>query len=341
MTPSPLPNCPHCGSPLPPDALQCPACKRFVYEARLTELLREAQRQEPIDPILAASTWRQCLSLLPPESPEAQQIAARAAALGAGMFQARQGVGMLDYGRTEPKSDTWLTVLLKTGGSMALCMAVYSKQFGWPFAIGFVLLILIHELGHTVANWCYDIKQSPPIFLPFVGALIMLKQNPPDAKAEAVIGIAGPIAGTLGAILCYILFLYTGYPVLYQLAMFSFGMNLFNLIPIWPLDGGRVAAGITPILWILGVAVFAWVMLHTGGNKSIGSILIAIWVLQGTLPRIRDVVFRGGMRDAYYRIGAPARIAILFSYTMLSALLVLLGMPIIISWFPVLRHFVK
>ena len=110
-------------------------------------------------------------------------------------------------------------------------------------------------------------------------------------------------------------------------------MNLFNLIPIWPLDGGRVAAGITPILWIPGVALFGWVMLQMGGFSSISSVLIAFWVFQNTLPRIREVIFRGGMQSSYYKIGAPSRLAILFSYVALASVLTLMTLPLLSSWF--------
>ena len=336
MNDAPNPNCPHCNAPLPPGALICVACHRFVYESRLKILLYEAQRLEAIDPILAATAWRQSLPLLPPDSLEAQQIAGRVAALSAARFQQ-------NLAQPSRPNDTLPMALLKTGGSMAVSMFVYSKVFdNWQFAVGFVLLILIHELGHTLANWHYGIRQSPPIFVPFVGAVIMLRQNPPDAKAEAVIGIAGPIAGTFGALGCYTLFLYTHHPLLGLLALWSFRMNLFNMIPIWPLDGGRVAAGITPALWIAGVVMFLGVMLQVGGYRSPVNILVAVMVFQNTLPRIRDVVFRGGMRHPYYRIGAPARMAILVSYTLLAGLLLAMSaLPMVMKWFPVLTHLIR
>lgn len=263
-------------------------------------------------------------------------IADRATALGGRidpLYSGNGGTASLNDAPAKSRQYAIGSALFKTGGSMALSMYFYSRILGWPFAIGFVLLILIHELGHTIANWAYGIKQSPPIFIPFMGALILLRQNPKDAKAEAVIGIAGPIAGTFGALCCYALFLYTRQPLLFDLAKYAIWMNLFNLIPIWPLDGGRVAAGITPILWIPGVAIFGWVMLRVGGLSSVSSILIAFWVFQNTLPRIREVIFRGGMRSDYYRIGAPSRLAILFSYVMLAAVLTLMTLPRLDAWF--------
>ena len=82
----PVSNCPHCGAPLPPGALVCPTCHQPAYMARLVQLFQEAQRQESIDPTLAAATWRLCLPLLPPNSMEYQQIAQRVAVLAGGAF---------------------------------------------------------------------------------------------------------------------------------------------------------------------------------------------------------------------------------------------------------------
>lgn len=333
MNEVPLTNCPHCAAPLPTGGLVCHTCHRLVFEARLAALFQEAQRQESTNPVLAAGTWRETLPLIPAGSNENRQIAARAAMLSGEISAVPQSANQpayLDYATPAPRErrpETVATALLKTGGSMALSMYIYSLSLGRPFAIGFVLLILIHELGHTLANWAYGIKQSPPIFIPYMGALIMLRQNPRDAKAEAVIGIAGPIAGTLGAMCCYALYLYTGNPLLAVLAKYAMWMNLFNLIPIWPLDGGRVAAGITPILWIPGAIAFIWVMFVMNGLHSITPLLISFWVFQNTFPRIRDVIFRGGMKSAYYRIGARARVAVLFSYLLLAGLLVVMAFP--------------
>jgi Zn-dependent protease len=327
MSESPASQCPHCSALLPPGAIVCPACHRLVYQHRLGVLLQEAQRLEAVDPLQAAQVWVQCLPLLPPESPEYQQIGQRITALTS------SGPHRLDYAPAPVKRETWQTAIAKTGGSMLVCMFIYKQSWGAPFAVGFVLLILIHELGHSIANWCYGIAQSPPIFLPYVGAVIMLRQNPPDAKAEAVIGIAGPIAGTFGALCCYGLFLYTRNGLYEQLSLFAFWMNLFNLIPIWPLDGGRIAAGITPVLWLAGVAIFAGVMLKIGGFRSPITLLVMFWALQNTLPRIRNVIFRGGMRDIYYRIGAPSRLAITFSYALLAGILLRAAAPLLHQWF--------
>src|SRR5439155_15994279 len=130
--------------------------------------------------------------------------------------------------------------------SAAVSAMVYAGQDGWPFAIGSVLCILIHEMGHTIACLLYGLPASSPIFIPYVGAVINLRAQPPDAKVESVIGIAGPIGGLIAAAACYAWYVATHSPLAAELVQFGAVINLFNLVPIHPLDGGRIARGIAP-----------------------------------------------------------------------------------------------
>jgi Zn-dependent protease len=194
----------------------------------------------------------------------------------------------------------------------------------WEFAIGFVFLILIHELGHVIANWHYGLKQSPPLFIPFMGAVIFLKQNPPSAKAEAVVGIAGPVAGTAGALVCYFLALHRGDGILLYAAWYAFYMNLFNMIPCPPLDGGRVAAAISPWLWVPGVALFVLAIFSLGGRRDWITWVLAFWILQSALPRVRQALLGGARAGPYYQISVGARIAVVVSYVLLTTLLLVM-----------------
>jgi Zn-dependent protease len=339
MPESPLTNCPHCMAPLAPGALVCPTCNHLVFEARIKDLLENSQRLESVDPLYAAALLNQAMNLVPAGSQPHQMLGAKAAALSAGAFGgvAPSGPRVLNYAPPETKNDSWSTALLKTGGSMALSIAIYQHSYGWPFAVGFVVLILIHELGHVLANAYYGLKQSPPIFIPYMGAVIWLRQNPPSAKAEAVIGIAGPVAGTLGALACYLFAGKIHDPVLnYQLnqvAYFAVFMNLFNLIPCPPLDGGRVAAAITPLLWIPGVPLFIGVIWKLGGGHlDFITILMALWILQSALPRLRQALLRGGRKSPYYHLGAGERIMIAASYALLGTLLMaMLVVPLLFA----------
>jgi len=142
--------------------------------------------------------------------------------------------------------------ILKTGLTMVLSMWAYALAWGWAYGIAFVLLIFVHEMGHVYALKEFGIRSSVPIFIPFLGAFIAMKEMPKNVRIEAWTGIAGPLVGTGGAMLCWSAALYTGSSFWMAVAYTGFFINLFNLIPISPLDGGRVVAAISPKLWILG-----------------------------------------------------------------------------------------
>ena len=143
--------------------------------------------------------------------------------------------------------------LFTVAGSMLISIAAYALFWGWQFAIGFVLLLLVHELGHVLEAKREGLPVSAPMFIPFLGAVIMLKELPDNAWNEAKIAIAGPILGGLGAAAVWGLGEYYDSELLVALAFTGFFLNLFNLAPISPLDGGRIVAAIHPALWIVGL----------------------------------------------------------------------------------------
>jgi Zn-dependent protease len=349
-------NCERCGRPLVAGELVCRNCGALVHRARLEQLAAEAMRAEAVNPLLAAQIWRQCLPLLPAESHQSQMILARANALTAGAFggsvpggvapggyppQASQPAtgqpgtrraGILGYRAAgdETRGETWQSILLKTGGSMALSVALYSQMGGWSFAVGFVLLIFVHEMGHVVANWYYGIRQSAPIFIGIFGAVIFVRGRIPSAKEEAVMGIAGPVFGSVAALACYAWFLKTGNHLAGELAFYGLFINAWNLVPMPPLDGGRTVAAITPWLWVVGLVglvgvelLHVWSSLRSGRQVSLFWVFILVWILSQTLPRVRDTILRGGWRSPYYRVGWRARVAITAVY--LGLAVVLLG----------------
>jgi Zn-dependent protease len=138
--------------------------------------------------------------------------------------------------------------------SMLASLWAYAWLYGWKFALGFVLMILVHELGHVVALRARGIEAGLPVFLPFLGAFVSMKESPRTAYDEAVSGIAGPVFGVLAAF--GVLGLAEAYDnrLLYVLAYTGFLLNLFNLLPVIPLDGGRTVAALSPALWGLGLA---------------------------------------------------------------------------------------
>jgi Zn-dependent protease len=145
--------------------------------------------------------------------------------------------------------------VLTTGGTMLLSVFAYGLLFGLPYALGFVLLLLVHELGHYIAARRRGLNVGAPTFIPFIGAWIELKDQPHDAETEAYVGFAGPFAGTLAALACYFLARYTDSTLLLALSYAGLFLNLFNLIPLSPFDGGRITAVLSPRLWLLGVPI--------------------------------------------------------------------------------------
>src|SRR4051812_46088896 len=144
-----------------------------------------------------------------------------------------------------------------TSGTMLLSVLAYSWLFGWRYAVGFVLLIFFHEMGHYIAARQRGLNVGAPTFIPFVGAWIQLKEMPHDVETEAYVGFAGPIAGTAAALVCYWLAREYDSRLLLALAYSGCMLNLFNLIPISPLDGGRITAIISPKVWLVGVPLLA------------------------------------------------------------------------------------
>src|SRR5438552_13895726 len=132
----------------------------------------------------------------------------------------------------------FLPVLLKTGGTMLLTIWLYAQTWGWWFALGFVLLIFVHECGHLLAARRLGLKVGAPVFIPFMGAFIALKEAPRNAWMEACVGIGGPLLGSLGALICNALGEFFAAPIFIALAWFGYFLNLFNLTPVGMLDGG-------------------------------------------------------------------------------------------------------
>jgi Zn-dependent protease len=151
---------------------------------------------------------------------------------------------------------------LISGGSMLIAIGTYTIIYGWKYAVGFVFLLLIHELGHYIAAEKRGLPVGLPTFIPFVGAWIELKEQPMDAETEAFVAIAGPMLGSAAAFICYLIAKETNEGIFLALAYAGFMLNLFNLIPLSPLDGGRVMAAISPKLWFIGlpmlIGLFIW-----------------------------------------------------------------------------------
>jgi len=204
-----------------------------------------------------------------------------------------------------------------TAGTMLLSVAVYATIWGWPYAAGFVLLILAHEMGHFVAARQRGLAVGAPVFIPFVGAWIALKEMPMSVETEAYVAIAGPIAGTVAAFAVYFYGRNTGQGLYLALAYAGFFLNLFNLLPLSPLDGGRITAILSPRIWFVGVPLLLGMMLYQPSPM-----LVVIAVL--AIPHVLRAWRGEAPRPDYYAVSAETRLEYALMYLGLAILLALM-----------------
>jgi Zn-dependent protease len=206
--------------------------------------------------------------------------------------------------------------LLLTGGTMLVSIAVYAQAFGWPYAAGFVLLILVHELGHFAAARQHGLAVGAPVFIPFVGAWIALKETDLRPATEAHVALAGPMLGSIAAFGCYLMGV-SGHGLLWMaLAQAGFMLNLFNLIPIRPLDGGRIAGVISPASWLVGAPILAALFFW---RPSPLLVLLAV----AAVPQV-FAAFKGAPNEAR-RLSGRDRVSFGLQYLVLAAALAIMG----------------
>jgi Zn-dependent protease len=144
-----------------------------------------------------------------------------------------------------------------TSATFLVSLAAYSSIWGWRFALGFMVLLFVHELGHVIQLRREGVRATAPLFVPFLGAFVGMKELPKNAWVEAKVGLAGPVLGTIGALACLAVAVGTDSNLLRAVAYTGFFLNLLNLIPVLPLDGGRAAAAFHPGFWFVGVFAIA------------------------------------------------------------------------------------
>jgi Zn-dependent protease len=237
-------------------------------------------------------------------------VVAAVAALGAKFFAVLKA-GLLLLGKIK---------LLGTAGTALVSVAAYALFWPWTFAAGFVVLMLAHEMGHVIQLRREGIKASAPMFVPFFGAAVMMKQMPDDALAEARVGLAGPVLGTLGAGACFAIAEATGSDLLRALAYVGFFLNLINLMPVVPFDGGRAMAAMAPWLWFVGLGALVALLL------LVGNPFLLIFVALGVMETWRrwEARRKGTIAQAaYYRVSPRNRLLVAGVYLGLIVALVL------------------
>jgi Zn-dependent protease len=235
---------------------------------------------------------------------------AAAGALIAKFFSAIKGVILL-----LPKIK-----VLTTAGTALVSVAAYSLWFGWTFAVGFVVLLFVHEMGHVLQLRREGIKATAPMFIPFLGAFISAKSLGENALAEARVGLAGPVLGSAGAAVCLAIGEAADSDLFRALAYIGFFLNLFNLLPVVPLDGGRAMAAMAPWMWFAGFGALVALLLVLPNP-----ILLVIVVFAGleTYRRWQQRKSRSLEQAAYYRVSPRNRVLVAGVYLGLIVLLAL------------------
>lgn len=317
---SPLRRC-TCGTELAPALLACPACRRLVHRERLEELAAAATAAEKAGELRSAlEAWREALELLPADTAQAASIADRVVSLRdrlpaaaaessapsspAGKeakpmpkFLASAGV----VGALLWKGKALLFLLLgklkfvlagftKLGtlASMLASFGVYWAAWGWQLAAGLLLSIYLHEMGHVAAIARLGMKVEAPMFVPGVGAFVRLRQRPVDALEDARIGLAGPLWGLGAALLAAALWRATGSGLALAVCRLGAWINLFNLLPLGPLDGGRAFRALARPGRLLAAAALAAAYFATRDGLLLLLVLVAAFRLAGEAPGESD-----------------------------------------------------
>jgi Zn-dependent protease len=207
--------------------------------------------------------------------------------------------------------------LATSGGSMLLSLVVYATIWGWRYAAGFIALLFAHEMGHYVAARQRGLNVGAPAFIPFVGAWIALEDHPVDVETEAYVAIAGPVVGTIAALAVYLWARSVDSGLLLAISYSGLFLNLFNLLPISPLDGGRVTAVLSPRIWFIGVPILLGLMLYRPSPMLVVVVILAIpqlvkaWRYDPKAPE----------NFAYYGVPLQTKLEYCAAYLALAALL--------------------
>lgn len=303
-------TCPSCGTEVAVALLACPACGWLRFSDELKRLAAAAEEHERAGRFAEALIdWRTALDLLPTTSSQYATVSAHIAELGrkgppkteqprpgwtkrAGLI----GVAALFLWKFKvviafvlTKGKLLILGLTKGGTllSMFVSLGVYWQAFGWKWAVGVVASIYVHEMGHVAMLRHYGIPATAPMFIPGVGAVIRSRFYPQDVVAQARVGLAGPIWGLGAALTCYIIYQLTGQAAWGAIAEIGAGLNLFNLAPVWQLDGAHAFKALTrEHRWIVVLAIAgAWALRRPTGVLLLVFLLLFICAVIAAFSR--------------------------------------------------------
>ena len=304
--------CRECSSGFPASLLACPRCGWLLHGDQLQELAATAATAEKEQRYGAALlAWRKALPLLPAQSKQYRRVADKCAYLSgitdeapSELIVTEGPVGSGEQGSGAAKKLAgglgaiallvwkfkWLGAFLltkakflfaglKSGGtffSMAAAFGVYWTVWGWPFALGIVLAVYVHEMGHVAALHRYGIAASAPMFIPGLGAFIRLKEHLTSPREDARVGLAGPEWGLGATVVCFAVYWSTGATIWGAIGKFSAWINLFNLLPVWQLDGSRGLSALSQFQrrLLAGVVGATWFFTAEGMLLLIGLVTL-------------------------------------------------------------------
>jgi len=296
--PPPVPTtarCPQCGAAIEPTALSCDACQALVHADRLKALAATARAAETAGDVSAQlEAWRVALTLLPPGSSQYRSIHERVVSLSRSLTNPSAAPPATSAGS---RAATWTgaigtaVLFLVTKGkllllglskgstffSMLAALGVYWTLWGWKFALGFVLSIYIHEMGHVAALRRFGVAATAPMFIPGFGAFIRGKQPLATVQEEARVGLGGPIWGLAAAVGCFLIYVTTKQPFWAALTHAGAMINLFNLMPIWQLDGDHAFKALNRTeRWIAAAVIGVMFAFTTEGLLILVGILAVV-----------------------------------------------------------------
>lgn len=212
-----------------------------------------------------------------------------------------------------------LAKVASSAGTMLLSVFVYALTYGWGYAVGFVGLLFCHELGHYIAARQRGLAVGLPTFIPFVGAWVEIKDGFGNAETEAYVGIAGPALGTICALACLVVGNMFDSDLLRAIAYSGFILNLFNLLPVSPLDGGRITSIVSPHVWLVGIPALMALFFYWPSPMLI---MIAVLAIHHVLS-----LFKTQETDAraYRRVAWHVRIGYGAAYLALAGFLALMA----------------
>jgi Zn-dependent protease len=294
--------CPSCGISVAPTLVSCPSCHTLIYADALKQLAAEAGNAG--HPQIAVTAWRNALRLIPVGTTQHAAVTEKIRVLEQEIDRTREpfsiqaflkkigGIGPIGILLLILSKAKFLALGFTKAGTlitMLLSFGVYLTAWGWKFALGLILCTYVHEMGHVAALLRYGIPASAPMFIPGLGALVRMHQHPATTAQDARVGLAGPLWGLCATLVAAAAWYWTGSQTWAAIAQVDAWINLFNLMPVWQLDGGRGFRALTKQQrWIAVLALGALFAITSAQLLIVLLVLAIIRALSSDAPEKPD-----------------------------------------------------